>query len=173
MVKGMARITTGVGPRSPQVVVLFGATGDLSRRKLLPGLFHLAASGFIPACRIIGVSLDELDADGFRAVASARRGRASARASSLMRSGTPSASGLDYVPLGAGPAALRPRWNAPNNPSAPDAGACTTSVCRLTRRCPRCRCWRDAGLVAGSRIIMEKPFGTDLASAVALNSAAA
>ena len=41
----MAKIPAGVGPRYPQVVVLFGATGDLSRRKLLPGLFHLASSG--------------------------------------------------------------------------------------------------------------------------------
>ena len=58
-----------VGPRYPQVVVLVGATGDLSRRKLLPGLFHLVSAGFIPGCRIIGVSLDDIDADGFRKIA--------------------------------------------------------------------------------------------------------
>ena len=65
----VAKIPPGVGPRFPQVVVLFGATGDLARRKLLPGLFHLASAGFIPGCRIIGVSLDDLDADGFRELA--------------------------------------------------------------------------------------------------------
>ena len=32
-----------------------GATGDLSRRKLLPGLFYLSSAGFIPSCRIIGL----------------------------------------------------------------------------------------------------------------------
>src|SRR5947209_1443527 len=64
-VKNAAR----VGPKFPQVVVLVGATGDLSRRKLLPGLFHLCTAGFIPGCRIIGVSLDEMDAEGFRALA--------------------------------------------------------------------------------------------------------
>ena len=64
-----ARNSSRVGPRYPQVVVLVGATGDLSRRKLLPGLFHLASAGFIPGCRIIGVSLDDIDADGFRAIA--------------------------------------------------------------------------------------------------------
>jgi len=58
-----------VGPRQPQVVVLVGATGDLSRRKLLPGLFHLVSSGFIPGCRIIGVSLEEFDAHGLRKIA--------------------------------------------------------------------------------------------------------
>src|SRR5256885_2184112 len=30
------------------VVVLVGATGDLARRKLIPGLFHLAVSGLLP-----------------------------------------------------------------------------------------------------------------------------
>jgi glucose-6-phosphate 1-dehydrogenase len=40
------KIPAGVGPRFPQVVVLVGATGDLSRRKLLPGLFHLASSAY-------------------------------------------------------------------------------------------------------------------------------
>ena len=44
-----------------QSVVLIGATGDLSRRKLLPGLFHLSNAGFIPGCRIIGVSLDSIE----------------------------------------------------------------------------------------------------------------
>ena len=64
----MAKIPAGVGPKYPQVVVLVGATGDLSRRKLLPGLFHLSSAGFIPGCRIIGVSLDDLDPDGLRAI---------------------------------------------------------------------------------------------------------
>ena len=56
----VSKVLPGVGPKYPQVVVLFGATGDLARRKLLPGLFHLASAGFIPDCRIIGVSLDKI-----------------------------------------------------------------------------------------------------------------
>ena len=31
----------------PHVVVLFGATGDLARRKLLPGLLHLLEAGLL------------------------------------------------------------------------------------------------------------------------------
>ena len=62
----MGKVPAGVGPRFPQVVVLVGATGDLARRKLLPGLFHLATAGFIPGCRIIGVSLDDFTADAVR-----------------------------------------------------------------------------------------------------------
>jgi glucose-6-phosphate 1-dehydrogenase len=38
-----------------QVVVLFGATGDLAKRKLLPGWFHLFAAGLLPReFRLIG-----------------------------------------------------------------------------------------------------------------------
>ena len=76
----VAKVPPGVGPRFPQVVVLVGATGDLARRKLLPGLFHLASAGFIPGCRIIGVSLDDLDADGFRELARSALRRILARA---------------------------------------------------------------------------------------------
>jgi glucose-6-phosphate 1-dehydrogenase len=37
------------------VIIMFGATGDLARRKLLPGLFHLSAAGLMPhRFRIIG-----------------------------------------------------------------------------------------------------------------------
>ena len=37
------------------VIVLFGATGDLARRKLLPGLLHLHAAGLLPReYRVIG-----------------------------------------------------------------------------------------------------------------------
>ena len=60
----LKKLVRGVGPGYPQVVVLVGATGDLARRKLLPGLFHLATHGFIPGCRIIGVSLDDIDGQG-------------------------------------------------------------------------------------------------------------
>ena len=51
----------------PHVLVLFGATGDLARRKLIPGLFHLEQVGLLPDdYRIVGASLDELDDEGFR-----------------------------------------------------------------------------------------------------------
>jgi len=43
----LKKIPPGVGPKHPQVVVLVGATGDLARRKLLPGLFHLSSAGYV------------------------------------------------------------------------------------------------------------------------------
>ena len=47
----MAKIPAGVGPKLPQIVVLFGATGDLAHKKLLPGLYHLTAALADPAVR--------------------------------------------------------------------------------------------------------------------------
>src|SRR6195952_1617929 len=94
----LAKIPAGVGPRHPQVVVLVGATGDLARRKLLPGLFHLSSVGFIPGCRIIGVSFDDIDAEGFRKSARTALDEFSTRK-------TPDADwevfakSLDYVPM--------------------------------------------------------------------------
>lgn len=44
----------------PHVFVLFGATGDLARRKLFPGLYALAASGWMPPdYRIVGTGRHE------------------------------------------------------------------------------------------------------------------
>jgi glucose-6-phosphate 1-dehydrogenase len=58
----------------PHVIVLFGATGDLAKRKLLPGLYHLFVAGLLPEeFRVIGSSPQEFalsDAD-FRAHAEA------------------------------------------------------------------------------------------------------
>ena len=49
----------------PYVVVLFGATGDLAKRKLLPGLLHLFQSGLVPQMCVVGTSLEEYDQDSF------------------------------------------------------------------------------------------------------------
>ena len=51
-------------------IVIFGATGDLSERKLLPALFHRWLDGQIPKdSRIIGSARSEMDAVAFRAFA--------------------------------------------------------------------------------------------------------
>jgi len=158
-----------VGPRFPQVVVLVGATGDLSRRKLLPGLFRLVSSGFIPGCRIIGISLDELHPDGFRKIAH----EALAQFSSHKvheADWYAFAPNLDYVPMSAGPGALK---TAVETAEASFTGE-TRRVHYLSvppnAALSAVRMLAEADLVERSRIIMEKPFGTDLASAVALNA---
>jgi glucose-6-phosphate 1-dehydrogenase len=150
-------------------VVLFGATGDLARRKLLPGLFHLTSAGFIPGCRIIGVSLDEIDADGFRANARSALDEFSSRKVNDEHWRTFAAS-LDYVPLAAGAAGVK----AAVDKAEASLGAESRRLHYLSvppsAALPAVRLLGEAGLVERSRIVMEKPFGTDLASAVSLNA---
>lgn len=58
---------SAVTPADDHVIVVFGANGDLSRRKLLPALYHLAAEGLMPErYAIIGNSRTEMDDWGFR-----------------------------------------------------------------------------------------------------------
>src|SRR5713226_1920138 len=102
----VAKVPPGVGPQFPQVVVLVGATGDLARRKLLPGMFHLTSAGFIPGCRIIGVSLDDLDAEGFRKFAREALTEFSTRKVDEA-DWTKFAASLQYVPMAAGAGALK------------------------------------------------------------------
>ncbi len=53
---------------APCVFVIFGATGDLSRRKLFPSLYHLTLDGKLPDnLAIIGASVEEQTEDRFRA----------------------------------------------------------------------------------------------------------
>jgi len=165
----VAKIPPGVGPRFPQVVVLVGATGDLARRKLIPGLLHLAHAGFIPTCRIIGVSLDEFDADGFRAFAKQAIDEFSSRKRDAAQWAT-FANTLDYVPLSAGPAAIAAAVQRAEQAIGAESRRLHYLSVPPAAALSAVRTLGDAGLVANSRIIMEKPFGTDLASAVALNA---
>jgi glucose-6-phosphate 1-dehydrogenase len=165
----MGKIPPGVGPRAPQVVVLVGATGDLARRKLLPGLFHLTTAGFIPGCRIIGVSLDNLDANAFRELARKALDEHSTRkfTDAEWRA---FAECLDYVPMSNAATTLKDAVDRAERTlngasqrlhylSVPPNAA--LSVVRMLGQ---------VGLKERARIVMEKPFGTDLASAVQLNS---
>jgi len=164
----VAKIPPGVGPRFPQVVVLFGATGDLSRRKLLPGRFHLSSVGFIPGCRIIGVSLDQIDVDAFREVAKASLGEFFSRKISDA-DWLAFAAILDYVPLTAGAEALRSAVDAAEKSLGTECRRLHYLSVPPSAALPAVRLLGEAGLVERSRIVMEKPFGTDLASAVTLN----
>ena len=52
----------------PCVMVIFGATGDLTKRKLFPALYNLAKEDFLPNnFAIIGVGRQELETKDFRA----------------------------------------------------------------------------------------------------------
>jgi glucose-6-phosphate 1-dehydrogenase len=153
----------------PHVIVLFGATGDLARRKLIPGLFHLAQAGLLPDYRVVGVSLDDISDEEFRTF-SVDACREFARCKVKDEDWEIFASKMHYVPQPAGAGRLSevvkgleqelgPETRRLHYLSIPPAAA--DSVVHMLA---------DADLVDRSRIIMEKPFGTDLASAQALNA---
>jgi glucose-6-phosphate 1-dehydrogenase len=55
-------------PVPPTTLVIFGATGDLARRKLLPALYNLAQDGALPGrFRLVGVSRQEKAHEDYRA----------------------------------------------------------------------------------------------------------
>ncbi|MGI9481359.1 MAG: glucose-6-phosphate dehydrogenase, partial [Hyphomicrobiales bacterium] len=63
-------MTSQIIPVAPFDFVIFGGTGDLSRRKLLPALYMRDRDGQIPdESRIIAVSRANMDQDAFRALA--------------------------------------------------------------------------------------------------------
>ena len=164
----MAKIPPGVGPKVPHVIVLIGATGDLSRRKLLPGLFRLSRAGFIPGCRIIGMSLDEMSPEAFREFGRQAVSGARNFSDEAWQSFAPN---LNYLPLTAGPGALRTAVEQAE--ASFGSGECR----RLhylsvppSAALPAVRMLGEAGLVERARIVMEKPFGVDLQSAVSLNA---
>jgi glucose-6-phosphate 1-dehydrogenase len=52
----------------PCVIVIFGASGDLTKRLLMPAFYNLACDGLLPErFAIAGIALDELSTDDFRA----------------------------------------------------------------------------------------------------------
>ena len=165
----MRKVQPGVGPKNPQVIVLFGATGDLARRKLLPGLFFLSHSGFIPGCRIIGVSLEDLSTDEFRAFAREALAQFSTRPVDDDEWAA-FADNLDYTPLSAGPASLAEAVVRAEQQLGDAAVRLHYMSVPPHAALPAVHMLKDANLVERSRVIMEKPFGTDLESAVELNA---
>ena len=165
----MPKIPPGVGPRFPQVVILVGCTGDLARRKLLPGLFHLSTVGFIPGCRLVGVSLDDLDADGFRRLARAALDEFSSR-KITERDWESFSKSLDYVPLAAGAQAVKAAVQKAEQTFEGESRRLHYLSVPPNAALSAVRILGEAALVDRSRIVMEKPFGTDLASARSLNA---
>ena len=157
-----------VGPRYPQVVVLVGATGDLSQRKLLPGLFHLVTAGFIPGCRIIGVSLDDLDVHGFRKVSREALEHFNSRKTNEADWATFSEM-LSYVPMSAGPGALKEAVECAEGSFPGESRRLHYLSVPPNAALPAVKLLAEAGLIERSRVVMEKPFGVDLATAVSLN----
>ncbi len=153
---------------APHVIVLFGATGDLARRKLLPGMAHLAASALAPDIRVVGTSLEDMSDDAFRTFAHAAMNEFGTHKLSEEQWDT-FAKNLCYVPQSAGPEALAKAVNDAEAQLGPDARRLHYLSVPPKAALAVITMLRDAKLVERSRVVMEKPFGTDLTSAIILN----
>jgi glucose-6-phosphate 1-dehydrogenase len=150
------------------VVVLVGATGDLARRKLLPGLYRLTSLGFMPGCRVVGVSLEDIGVDDFR-----RHARDALNSSIHKvddRHWDAFASCLDYVPLSAGPTGVAAAVQKAQQSFEDHCGLLHYLSVPPAAALSAVKLLREATLVEHSRVVMEKPFGTDLETARSLNA---
>jgi glucose-6-phosphate 1-dehydrogenase len=157
-----------VDPVPPHVVVLFGATGDLAQRKLWPALAYLWLSHLAPDVRVVGTATDDITTEELRELAAA----------SIRKFGhhpiddeqlADFLQQVVYVPQRAGPQALAAAVKDAEKALGP--GACRLHYLSVPPKAARAviTMLRDAGLVDRSRVVMEKPFGDDLASAIELN----
>jgi len=149
------------------VIVLFGAFGDLAKRKLLPGLFHLATAGLMPyRFRIIGTSRRDRPDHEFRELARNAVGdgadphaweRFAARLSSAAFRPDATEPLTEAVQHAESQLSGRPRrllyLSVP--PGASGEMVEAIGACGLDER---------------ARVVLEKPFGTDLQSARRLNT---
>jgi len=150
------------------VIVLFGATGDLARRKLLPGLYRLAKAGLLPEqFQIVATSRGAMTDDEFRAFAHEAIAEFSDEAPAGI-AWTGFARALSYVDAADGARladAVADAEQALGGESRrlhylsvpPSAAPGIVDMLGAT------------GLAERARVIMEKPFGSDLGTARALN----
>ncbi|MDQ6692251.1 MAG: glucose-6-phosphate dehydrogenase (NADP(+)), partial [Candidatus Dormibacteraeota bacterium] len=164
----------------PALMVIFGATGDLSRRKLLPAIYNLAAQRILPpGFTVVGVAKDEGDDAHFREIVG-KAIREHSRTQPVLEPVLHSLlEGMRYRSLDFGNSAGfktldlfldevdRERHAAGNRiyycatpPSAFPLIVQNLGDASMARG--RRSSWR--------RILIEKPFGTDLKSARALNA---
>lgn len=157
----------------PQSIVILGASGDLTRRKLLPALYHLGVAGLLPErYAIVGVARSELDAAGFRRWARASTDgfcRCDVEAPAWQRF----EAGLSFVTGDLAEPATFDRLA--RHLAEVDRERGTEGGRLLYLATPPAvfptvvRGLRTSGLARDSRIVFEKPFGRDAASARALN----
>ena len=143
-------------------LVIFGGTGDLTGRYLLPGLAALLAGGHLSeGFELVGASREDWDDEQFRDWAAGwlqrRAGNVDAGVTTTLLSSS------RYQRLDLGDPATVAACFAGEDPVAvylalPPA-VFPTAVTALHR----------AGLPADSQVVLEKPFGEDLDSATALN----
>ncbi|PCJ07918.1 MAG: glucose-6-phosphate dehydrogenase [Rhodobacteraceae bacterium] len=151
-------------------LVLFGATGDLARRKILPSLFHRFQLGqFCNSSRIIGASRSDMDVSSFRELVADAVREYGLKGEVNDKDITAFVAQLDYVSIDA---KGDRGWDELSKHMRPDVvRAFYLSVAPSLFGDIATRL-RSTGIATDdSRIVVEKPFGHDLASAQALNKA--
>jgi glucose-6-phosphate 1-dehydrogenase len=153
---------------APHVIVLFGATGDLAKRKLLPGLAFLETSALAPDVRVVGTAMDDMTPEQFRELA---RTAAQNFGTHHMDEETcrKFSERLTYVPQGAGPEGLTNAVKEAENLLGPDTRRLHYMSVPPKAARAVITMLSEAGLADNARVVMEKPFGDDLASAIELN----
>jgi glucose-6-phosphate 1-dehydrogenase len=152
-----------------QVIVLFGATGDLAKRKLLPGMYHLMRVGLMPErFRIIGTARKALAEEEFRELARDSI-RGSGRKAGDREAWERFAGSLRFASVGEGYEELDAEVAAARE----ELGENVETLIYLSLPPKVMEATVDEvgklKLGEGARVITEKPFGTDLASARKLN----
>jgi len=146
------------------VIVIFGASGDLTRRKLLPGLFRLHRAGLMPdGWRIIGTSRRPSSDDDFRAKAQDAVGA----------DGDVFAAFADRLHFAAFDPEQPDELRAALERADEELGAPARRLHYLSippgAFGPFVGALGQAGLMERARVVVEKPFGTDLRTAKELN----
>lgn len=153
-----------------QVIVLLGATGDLARRKLLPGMFHLSRVGLMPRrFRIVGAARGAIGEEEFRQLARDSvdgSGRRALDAAEWERF----AASLRFAGVGDGFESLAEAVAAARAELGEDAELLIYLSLPPRAAGEAIERIGELGLGEGARVITEKPFGTDLASARELNA---
>ncbi len=164
---------SGATAPDDQVLILFGATGDLAKRKLLPGLFHLAVAGMMPErYRIVGSGRPDgsaLDSEGFRA--HVRDALEEFGRHELSEENWASfASRLSFAPASAEqPEGLLEEVARAERDLGSDVRRLIYLAVPPSAFGPMVEMLGASDLTARARLIVEKPFGHDLDSARALN----
>ncbi|MEM1361573.1 MAG: glucose-6-phosphate dehydrogenase [Pseudomonadota bacterium] len=156
-------------PVEPFDLVVFGGTGDLARRKILPGLYRRFSAGQMPSeARVYGAARSKLDADGYRHMIS------TALEEFVPKEERPDdvvSAFLDKVFYVAIDAKGTDGWSELKDQLRDDVvRAFYFSVTPALFSDLADRVHSNGLTTPQTRIVVEKPFGRDLASAQALNA---
>ena len=155
-------------PVEPFDIVIFGVTGDLSRQKLLPALFHRYCDGQIDdISRIIGVARGAMEAEAFLDLV--RQSCSAATDSFVEEKWHKFATLLSYCEIDA--TDEKADWDGVKAVLSQDARPRIFYLAVAPRLyVPICEALGQAGLKnAGARVVLEKPIGSDLQSADEIN----